>query len=140
MHPSLLPGLLLGATALLAGCQQQNVQPLQPAKLEIGPAAQRYLQIDGVREGVASGNLLRVGINGYNRSQHMEQLRYRFVWLDSSGFELPGGSARWQRTSLRPREPFAVEMIAANPDASDYRVYLFDSRGPATTPSEGTEQ
>jgi len=115
---------LLAALFVLAGCA--TVRPID--NLELGPAASRYLEISPIRSGIASSNLLRVGLSGFNTSITTKQVRYRFAWLDGSGFELPGLSARWQYASLQAKESFSLEMIAPTPKASDYKIYLFDAK------------
>ncbi|MDY6891598.1 MAG: DUF1425 domain-containing protein [Pseudomonadota bacterium] len=131
-------GLLL-TLGLLAGCQSQPQQPAQWPQLTIGPKASRYLQIEAVSQGTASGNLLRAGVRLYNRSQSEQTLRYRFVWLDASGFELPGLASRWERRLLRPGEPVALDRVAPSPTAADYQIHLFDLATGTASHTQGIE-
>jgi len=114
--------LLLAMLFVLASCK--TMRPI--SNLEIGPTASRYLEISSLHSGIASSNLLRVGLSGFNTSLQNREVRYRFAWLDNSHFEIPGLSSRWQYTTLQAKESFSFEMIAPTPSASHYKVYLFD--------------
>lgn len=133
--------LALTATMLLAaGCQTQPVATPYP-QLVLGPRASGYLQIESVQEGKASSDLLRAGVRLYNKSLLKQELRYRFEWLDSDGFELPGLAARWELLELRPRISHSLDRVAPSPRAVAYRIHLFDAdTPPVNTNASGSHQ
>lgn len=131
--------LVLAATLLLAaGCQTQPIATPYP-QLVIGPRAQSYLHIESVQEERASSDLLRAGVRLHNKSLFDQELRYRFEWLDSAGFELPGLASRWELLELRPGISQSLDRIAPSPRAVAYRIHLFDTRtSPAHTNTSGS--
>lgn len=133
--------LALAAMMLLAaGCQTQPVATPYP-QLVIGPRASGYLQIEAVQEGKASSDLLRAGVRLHSKSVMKQELRYRFEWLDSDGFELPGLAARWELLELRPRISHSLDRVAPSPRAAAYRIHLFDTdTPPVNTNTSGNNQ
>ncbi|MFV0453483.1 MAG: DUF1425 domain-containing protein [Pseudomonas sp.] len=133
--------LALMATMLLAsGCQTQPVATPYP-QLVLGPSTSGYLEIEAVQEGKASSDLLRAGVRLHNKSLLKQELRYRFEWLDSDGFELPGLAARWELLELRPRISHSLDRVAPSPRAVAYRIHLFDAdTPPVNTNASGSHQ
>lgn len=131
-------GLLL-ATALLAGCQVQPQDSRADPQLTLGPRARNYLHIEGVQQGLASGNLLRAGVRLHNASTTDKTLRYRFSWRDANGFELPGLANRWEQIELRPAEPVALDRVAPSPQAVAFHIYLFDINSNSAATAQGYE-
>ena len=133
-------GLTLVLTSTLLGCQTESIKQVQHSNVELGPHASRYIQITNERAGFSTSNLLRAGANGINTSSLQQQLRFRFIWLDSAGFEISGLPSRWQYTTLPPNESFSLEMIASSPSATDYRIRIYDHNGTKNNDSQGIEQ
>lgn len=133
--------LALAATMLLAaGCQTHPVATPYP-QLVLGPRASGYLEIESVQEGKASSNLLRAGVRLHNKSLLKQELRYRFEWRDSDGFEVPGLASRWELLELRPRISHSLDRVAPSLRAVAYRIHLFDTRTPlANTNTSGSNQ
>lgn len=132
--------LALVLVSSLFGCQAQTVKQVQHSNVELGPHARQYIQITDERSGFSTSNLLRAGANGINTSSQQQQLRFRFIWLDNSGFEIAGLPSRWQYTTLPPKESFSLEMIASSPSATDYRIRIYDHNGTKNNDSQGIEQ
>lgn len=129
--------LLLPWAAALLGCQTSVVKPEDTLRVELGPHTSQYLQIRAVTEGHASSNLLRAGVNGFNTSSQAQQIRYRFIWIDSTGFEIASLPSRWQYTTLPPMEAFELNLVSSSPAAVDYRIRIYDQSRPAQTLSQG---
>lgn len=123
--------LVLATVAAVSGCQTTPSQSEHP-NLVIGPRASSYLQIEGVQEGTASGDLLRAGVRLHSVSNMRQTMRLRFEWLDASGFEIRGLAARWERLELRPQISHSLDRIAPSPKAKGYRIHLFDISTPAS--------
>ena len=117
--------LLVASVLVVSGCQTTTPDTEHP-HLVIGPRASSYLQIEGVQEGTASGDLLRAGVRLRSISNLRQTLRFRFEWLDASGFEIRGLAGRWERLELRPQISHSLDRIAPSPKATDYRIHLFD--------------
>ncbi|EXF44031.1 putative periplasmic lipoprotein [Pseudomonas sp. BAY1663] len=131
---------LTAAMLLAAGCQTQP-QPSPYPHLVIGPRAGSYLEIESVQEGKASGDLLRAGVRLHSRSLGRQELRYRFEWLDSSGFEVPGLASRWELLELRPQVSHSLDRVAPSARAVAYRIHLFDTHTPpANANASGSNQ
>lgn len=126
--------LALAAVVVVSGCQTKPPHSEHPY-LVVGPRASSYLQIEGVQEGSASGDLLRAGVRLHSVSNMQQTLRFRFEWLDASGFEVPGLAGRWERLELRPRISHSLDRIAPSPKATGYRIHLFDISTPANVNS-----
>ncbi len=131
--------LILATALYLMGCQAKPQQSSSYPQLQIGPQAQSYLQIEAVQEGTVSTNLLRAGVRLYNRSQYEHSLRHRFIWYDTSGFELKGLASRWEQRVLRPQESIMIDRVAPSPQAVSYRIQLFDLRTPSPQTSQGVD-
>ncbi|MFC6671911.1 DUF1425 domain-containing protein [Marinobacterium aestuariivivens] len=118
------------------------MQPPQPTfpQLNLGPAAGRYLQIESVQQGITPGKLLQAGVRLSNNGLSEQILRYRFVWFDARGFEIPGLSSRWQQTLMRPAEPLSLSGIAGSPDATAFRIDLFDLDSPTAPTTQGSDR
>jgi uncharacterized protein YcfL len=125
--------LALAAVVAVSGCQTKP-QSEHP-HLVVGPRASGYLQIEGVQEGTASGDLLRAGVRLHSVSSMRQTLRWRFEWLDASGFEIRGLAGRWERLELRPQISHSLDRIAPSPKAKGYRIHLFDISTPANVNS-----
>lgn len=135
MHKKVLA--LAASIALITGCQTAP-SPTEHPQLVIGPKASNYLHIESVQQGT-SGELLRAGVRLHNRSAATQDLRYRFEWLDASGFEIRGLAARWELLELQPHVSHSLDRIATSPKASAYRIHLFDKNTPAReTPNRST--
>lgn len=126
--------LLVASVLVVSGCQTTTPDTEHP-HLVIGPRASSYLQIEGVQEGTASGDLLRAGVRLRSISNLRQTLRFRFEWLDASGFEIRGLAGRWERLELRPQISHSLDRIAPSPKATDYRIHLFDISTPANVNS-----
>lgn len=123
--------VLVAALLVVSGCQTKSPDTQHP-HLVIGPRASSYLQIEGVQQGTASGDLLRAGVRLHSESNLRQTLRFRFEWLDASGFEIRGLAGRWERLELRPQISHSLDRIAPSPKATDYRIHLFDIDTPAS--------
>ncbi|MGE6529889.1 DUF1425 domain-containing protein [Pseudomonas sp. NPDC077382] len=126
----IIRALLLVAVLIVSGCQTKTPDIEHP-HLVIGPRASSYLQIEGVQDGTASGDLLRAGVRLHSISNVRQTLRFRFEWLDASGFELRGLAGRWERLELRPQVSQSLDRIAPSPKATNYSIHLFDINTPA---------
>jgi uncharacterized protein YcfL len=117
-------GISLGVL-LLAGCQGNPVSQ-SGGHLLIASDLSSSLLIEEVLTGMASGNLLSVSVNGFNDSSSTKFIRYRLSWRDASGIEIQGLPSNWHSVDLLPKEPFSLQMVASSPEATDYRVYIYN--------------
>lgn len=112
---------LLGMS--IAGCAPITPVPEYP-QLYIGPNAQQYVQTTDLRFLKNESNLLQVAYDG--ASSFNREIKYRFVWFDSNGFELPSITGRWQLRQLGASQPFTIQAIATSPKAVNFRLLIYD--------------
>lgn len=135
-----MKGLRLYAVALaallLAACQSVNTQaPLDP-RVTLGAGVGDYLLIQEVLSGSTSGSLLRAGVNGRYTGGLERTLKYRFIWLDSAGFEIKTLSSRWQQRRFIPGESFRLEAVAESARTRDFRILIFETTSSFATSIE----
>lgn len=130
--------LALLTITTFAGCQSM-AEPQANPRLLIGSGASHYLFVESVQQAGAD-NLLHAGVRLHNRSALSRDIRFRFEWLDRDGFEIPGLASRWEHLTLRPEEPYSIDRVATSPQATDYRIHLFDRKTPAAGSPQGRSQ
>ena len=82
------------------------------------------LSIEEILDKTLDNGLLKVQINGLNKSNTYYQLEYRIVWLDKDGFVIKSLLSKWQSAPAYASSPFYVNAIAPSPKAKKYRVYI----------------
>ncbi len=108
---------------LLNGCATV-IQTTDYQQLYMGSGVRSYIQVGGLHQERTGGDLLRVAFDGV--SLYEREVKYRFVWLDVNGFELPGLTARWHRYKVYSQQPFQLQAIATDPKVVNYRLLIYD--------------
>lgn len=83
----------------------------------------RQISVDGVRERHV-GQLKEIEVYGKNKSGEYMRFRYRVVWKDKDGFEIPSLSTQWTEFSVYEKTPYQFSSIAPSIDAVEYMVYI----------------
>ena len=83
----------------------------------------RQISIEGVRERM-KGKLKEIEIYGENRSGDYMKFRYRVVWRDKEGFEIPSLSSNWTDFSVYKNTPYQFSIISPSEDAVEYMIYI----------------
>ena len=81
------------------------------------------ISIEGVRERT-KGTLKEIEVYGENKSGDYMKFRYRVVWKDKDGFEIPSLSSQWMDFSVYKNTPYQFSIIAPSDDAVEYMIYI----------------
>lgn len=102
---------------LILGCAAKpNVQ-------FVNNSISRDISIEGVRERMV-GQLKEIEVYGENESGDYMKFRYRVVWKDKDGFEIPSLSSKWTDFSVYKNTPYQFSSIAPSVDAVEYMIYI----------------
>jgi len=83
----------------------------------------RDISIDGVRERMI-GTLKEIEVYGENKSGDYMKFKYRVVWKDKDGFEIPSLSSKWQDFSVYKNTPYQFSVISPSDNADEYMIYI----------------
>ena len=86
----------------------------------------RDISIEGVRERMV-GTLKEIEIYGENKSGDYMKFKYRVVWKDKDGFEIPSLSSKWQDFSVYKNTPYQFSVISPSDNGVDYMIYVDES-------------
>ncbi len=95
----------------------------QPHVAFVNNNISRVISVEGVRERNV-GQLKEIEVYGENKSGEYMKFRYRVVWKDKDGFEIPSLSAQWTEFSVYEKTPYQFSTIAPSIDAAEYMVYI----------------
>lgn len=83
----------------------------------------RQISIDGVRERMV-GTLKEIEVYGENKSGDYMKFKYRVVWKDKAGFEIPSLSSNWTDFSVYKNTPYQFSVISPSDNAVEYMIYI----------------
>lgn len=81
------------------------------------------LRISNTHTGYA-GDLLRVQATITNDSSDHLDFRYKFKWLDKSGFEIAVDGRPWTPMLISPYESKNVQAVAPDPRANSFKILM----------------
>ncbi len=119
--------------ALLGGCTAVNM--FERAEGQARPQMTDYKRIisDGELDNYARvvdinqttvGGLLKVQAKLLNTSAAERKIRYKFVWLDARGMEIPSVNSNWNVLELSSAEAVFISSVAPAPNAADFILKL----------------
>jgi len=130
-----VPGILLGAALLLAGCAT-NVNSYERANPQATPSyvadarvitddsLSRKFQVVSINQATVSGNLLKVQATIVNLKNNLRTLNYKFEWIDQDGMAVDSPNETWKAIMFQGRETKTVSTVAVSPRAVDFRLKL----------------
>lgn len=130
-----VPGVLLGAALLLAGCAT-NVNSYERANPQATPSyvadarvitddsLSRKFQVVSINQATVSGNLLKVQATIVNLKNNLRTLNYKFEWVDQDGMAVDSPNETWKAIMFQGRETKTVSTVAVSPRAVDFRLKL----------------
>ena len=119
--------------ALLGGCTAVNM--FERAEGQARPQMTDHKRIisDGELDNYARvvdinqttvGGLLKVQAKLLNTSAAERKIRYKFVWLDARGMEIPSVNSNWNVLELSSAEAVFFSSVAPAPNAADFILKL----------------
>ncbi len=119
--------------ALLGGCTAVNM--FERAEGQARPQMTDHKRIisDGELDNYARvvdinqttvGGLLKVQAKLLNTSAAERKIRYKFVWLDARGMEIPSVNSNWNVLELSSAEAVFISSVAPAPNAADFILKL----------------
>lgn len=120
--------MILLAGLSLAGCdsfyQSQQQAPKDLLRLN-NPSLNTAISVQTVQERHA-GELLAVQVVLHNDSRLHQNLRYRFLWEDASGFNPTPDGAGWQPLSLEGNASATVTGTSPTATTNHYHLEIGD--------------
>lgn len=119
--------------ALLGGCASVNM--FERAEGQARPQMTDHKRVisDGELDNYARvvdmnqatvGGLLKVQAKLLNTSAAERKIRYKFVWLDAQGMEIPSINSNWNVLELSSAETVFISSVAPSPNARDFILKL----------------
>lgn len=109
---------ILFSTLLLVGCASKSYVKL------VDNSIKRYIEVSKVNKRTINDGLLEIQIIGKNKSNEYRNFRYRVVWEDKDGFEIPSLSSKWTDFPAYKNAIFRINVIAPNAKATEYQIYI----------------
>lgn len=72
------------------------------------------------------GDLLKAQVEIKNGSRSALSFRYKFKWLDKSGFEVAIDGRPWQPLTITPYESKVIQGVAPNASVNSFKVLVQD--------------
>jgi len=82
------------------------------------------IDIESIKDRVREDGLKEVQVMGENDTDEYILLRYRVVWQDKDGFEIPSISSSWTELPVHKNANFSINVIAPNKKAQEYQVFI----------------
>ncbi len=84
----------------------------------------RDIDIEDIKERVREDGLKEVQVMGENDTDEYMLLRYRVVWQDKDGFDVPSISSSWRDFPVHKNSNFTINIIAPNKEAQKYQLFI----------------
>jgi uncharacterized protein YcfL len=103
---------------LVAGCAEKSYVKVVDESIE------GDIDIETIKERVREDGLKEIQVMGENETDEYMLLRYRVVWLDKDGFEVPSISSNWTDFPVYKNATFNINVVAPNKKAVDYQLFI----------------
>ena len=111
-------GLLFVFLLIFGGCAEKSYVRV------VDDSVKGDIDIEDVKERVRKDGLKEIQVRGENDTDEYILLRYRVVWQDQDGFEIPSISSNWTDFPVHRNADFTINVIAPNKDARDYQIFI----------------
>lgn len=118
--------LLLGgvvSAVVTGGCVAVHQPPID-RRITIAENLGSALYITDVKCAKGDSNHYVFQANAVNNTRSVLRLRYKVVWLDANGIEIPTVLSTWQPFSIAPKDIAGLRAVAPVPEAADMRFYV----------------
>ena len=109
---------LFALLLLMSGCASKSYVKFVDNSIE------NLIKIEDVNKRVKENGLTEVQIRGTNSTDKYMLFRYRVVWEDKDGFEVPSISSNWTDFSAYKNAEFIISIIGPNKKATEYQIYI----------------
>ncbi|MEA3372315.1 MAG: YcfL family protein [Campylobacterota bacterium] len=110
--------LLVALVLIFGGCAEKSYVKI------VDDSVKDDIDIEDVKERVREDGLKEIQITGENDTDDYILLRYRVVWQDQDGFEIPSISSNWTDFPVHKNADFIINIIAPNREAHDYQLFI----------------
>lgn len=110
--------LLFAFLLIFGGCAEKSFVRV------VDDSVDSDIDIESVKDRVREDGLKEVQILGENDTDEYILLRYRVVWQDKDGFEIPSISSSWKDFPVYKNSNFSINVIAPNKEAHDYQLFI----------------
>lgn len=69
-------------------------------------------------------DLLDARVEILNRSKNRHYLEYKFIWYDSSGFEMAKYLSKWKRIRIDGSDKVVIKDLAISPKIDSFKFYI----------------
>lgn len=70
------------------------------------------------------GGLMQAAVSIQSRTSDTEALQYRWVWFDSTGFEVNSSAQSWEPLLVYGKQTTSLQGLAPNPSAREFKLHL----------------
>ena len=110
--------LLFAFLLMFAGCAEKSYVRVVDSSIK------GDIDIETINERVREDGLKEIQVMGENDTDEYMLLRYRVVWQDKDGFEVPSISSNWTDFPVHKNSNFTINVVAPNAKAVDYQLFI----------------
>ena len=110
--------IIFTALLLISGCASKSYVKFVDNTIE------NIIKIKSVDKRVNDNGFTEVQIQGENETKKYMLFRYRVVWEDKDGFEVPSLSSNWTDFSAYKNAAFRISVVAPSKKATEYQIYI----------------
>lgn len=113
----------------LSGCQS-IVTDVESRVSVVGQEHSKYpYEAKDVIYFVNSGGFIEAQVHGFNHKHNYNKLEYRVDWVDNKGILIHSSRLnQWTEFPVFRNQTFSFTVVAPNPKAADFRVYIRDTK------------
>ena len=116
-------GVVALACLIQSGCVATQVSPVD-RRVTIAPDITGSIVITDIKMAKPNSDGYVLQANVVNNLGSIVKLKYRVVWLDSAGIEVPSTNAYWADLSISPRDIQGLRAVAPSQGAVDFRLHV----------------
>ncbi len=110
--------LIIALLLMFSGCADKSYVKIVDSSVDSD------IDIEDIKERVREDGLKEIQVNGENDTNEYILLRYRVVWQDEDGFEVPSISSNWVDFPVHKNANFTINVVAPNEKAHDYQLFI----------------
>lgn len=110
--------LLFALLLIFGGCAEKSYVKV------VDDSIDGDIDVESIIDRVREDGLKEVQVMGENDTDEYMLLRYRVIWQDKDGFEIPSISSSWKDFPVHKNASFTINIIAPNKKAQEYQIFI----------------
>lgn len=119
----IFPFLCLSTLLLLVGCASTPNVADYEERITLSPQLPGHIKVEEYQTGQNSAGLLTVNLAMVNDGSRNVDVAYKITWL-ANGAAVDTVTGTWNRSTLRPREPVYLSLIAPRLDIDNFDLVI----------------